>query len=145
MDFFDNLLQSFSAKDLRSRVTGVILMGFTLAIIAALGMYFLLISQQQISIKGVARWSPDNLNVLVISLTKDDLAVLGDIKSLKAELLDPARGIAVISTNVLSVNPSVSTISIDASNAPSYLRHLVKMDAKLILIDRPMWQLLWGQ
>ncbi len=145
MDFFDNLLQSFSAKDLRSRVTGVVFTGFTLAIIAAVGMYFLLTSEQQISINGVGRWSPDDQNVLVISLTPDDLARLGDVKSLRAELLDPTRGIAEISTNVLSVNPAVSTIAIDASNAPPYLRHLDKMDAKLIIIERPMWQLLWGQ
>ncbi|MFH1830030.1 MAG: hypothetical protein ABH871_04555 [Pseudomonadota bacterium] len=145
MDFLDNLLQSFSAKDLRSRVTAVILAGFVICLIVACAMYFLLISEQQISISGVARWLPNDQNELDVSITQDDLAKLKDIELLKAELMDPVRGPVVISAQVLSINPAPPSITLDASRAPAAFRHLEMMDARLILIDKPMWQFLWGQ
>ncbi len=145
MDFFDNLLQSFSAKDLRSRVTGVILAGLVLCIIAACAMYFLLTSGQQISISGVGRWSPRDRNVLIVSFTQDDLVKMKDVESLKAELMDPVRGPVVTFARVLSVNPTPPSVILDASRIPATFRHLDKIDAKLFLVDKPMWQLLWGR
>jgi hypothetical protein len=143
MDFIDNLLQTFSAKDLRSRVLAVILGGFAVIIIASVAMYFLLASKQQIAVSGIGHWPEGNENTLVVSLDQQDLALLGDVEYLKVIIMDRGHGPIVIETTVISVNPSTPSVTIDAFDFPQDLRGQESMDVKLILVDRHMWQLLW--
>ena len=144
MGAFDNLLDNFSAKDLKSRVTGVIIMGFAVCIFAGIAMYFLLISQQEVAVSGMGRWVDVDKSILAVSLEQDSLRLFGDRDIVTARATDPTTGTAEITANVLAINPAAPSVEIDASALPQAFSALDKFDVKLILIDKPMWQMLWG-
>lgn len=145
MKFFDDMLDSFSAKDLRSRVTGVVIGGFIICIAAGLGLYFLLISTQEISIDGVGSFVSGKPTELAVSVPADDLKFIEDRNSVRIELMDPAKEPTIITAEVISINPAAPALILDAPDAPAGFQRLDRFDVKIILIEEPMWRMLWGR
>jgi hypothetical protein len=144
MGVFDNLIDNFSAKDLKSRVTGVIVMGFAVCALAVFGLYYLLQSPQEITISGVGRWAGVDGKAVVVSLDQENMKLLGDREDVRARFLDPAAGPALIEAHILSLNPAAPSVEINAAGLPESFSHLEKFDVELVLIDSPMWKMLWG-
>ena len=144
MNFFDRLLDNFSAKDLRSRVTGVIVCGFLTCAAAGVGLYFLLFSQQEISISGVGSWSDEMGGAVTVSMPAESLRLIEDRDEVRAEFDDPSEGPFETTTRVLSINPTAPSVLLDASNLPERFSALNKFDVKMILVDEPLWRMLWG-
>lgn len=143
MRFFDNLIDNFSAKDLRSRVAGVIIAGFVICAIAGAALYYLLIWQQQISISGIGSWSHGE--AIVVSLEPDDLAMVEDRDVVRIQLNDPAEGITEMEARVLSINPTSPSMTIEVRGAPDSFRKLKTFDVRIILFEKPLWKMLWGR
>lgn len=144
MSLFDKVLENFSAKDLRSRVTGVIIMGFVVCLIAGGALYFVLNSVQRISISGMGSWSPDTPGAIVVSVGAYDLTLIEARDSVMTVLDDPAQGSVTVESKVLSINPSAPSVLIRPISVPAGLPALDKFDVELILIEEPMWRMLWG-
>ncbi|MFA4875276.1 MAG: hypothetical protein WC956_04625 [bacterium] len=142
-DIFDNLIDSFSSKDLRSRVRAVIAVGLAVMTLAAVGLYYLSAHRQTIAISGSAQWSQEDR--LLISLSPEKLQRVADLSEISVEILDPAKGNIQARVRLLSIDPSSSTALIDASALPAELHRLTRMDVKLIVLEKPFWQLLWGK
>lgn len=144
MGFFDNLIENFSAKDLKSRVTGVIVLGFIVCAIAGAGLYYLLLSQQEVTVSGIGRWAEGSDKVVAVSLEQDDLRLLGERDEVRARFLDPRNGSIVLPTRVIALNPASPSVDLDGSALPKAFSALEKFDVDIILIDLPMWKMLWG-
>jgi hypothetical protein len=144
MSIFDKVLENFSAKDLRSRVTGVIIMGFIVCAIAGAALYFLLISEQRVSISGMGSWSQETPGAIVVSVEAHQLKFIEARDSVKTELDGPAQGHATVEAEIISINPSAPSVLIRPLSIPEGFRALDKFDVEMILIEEPMWRMLWG-
>lgn len=144
MNFFDKLLDNFSTKDLRTRVTGVIIGGILVCVAAGAGLYFLLLSEQQISISGMGSWSEERGGAVTVSMPAESLRLIEDRDELTAEFDDPSEGPVEITAKVLSIDPAAPSVLLDASGLPKRFSNLDKFDVKIILVEAPMWRMLWG-
>ena len=146
MGFIENLLDNFSAKDLRSRVSGIIVAGLLLCAAAGAGLYLLLISPQLIEVEGTARWEEAAGGIIRVSVDGDDLRKLADIPSLRIEALDPAKGMIPADCSVLSIEPSPPTVTLECPGIPGGVnKKLERFEVRLVLVDEPMWRMLWGK
>ncbi|GAG45290.1 unnamed protein product [marine sediment metagenome] len=145
MGFIENLLDNFSAKDLRSRLSGVIVAGLLLCAAASAGLYLLLTQTQRINVEGTARWEEAAGGIIDVAVDGDDLRKLADISSLRVEALDPAEGMIPAECSLLSTEPSPPTVTIECPGMPRGLKALERFEVKLVLVDEPMWRLLWGR
>ena len=144
MSIFDKVLENFSAKDLRSRVTGVIIMGFIVCAIASAALYFLLISEQRVAISGMGSWSQETPGAIVVSVEAHQLRFIEARDSVKTVLDGPANGQATVEAEILSINPSAPSVLIKPLSIPEGFGALDKFDVEMILIEEPMWRMLWG-
>jgi len=145
MRLFDTLIDNFSAKDLKTRVTGVIIVGFIVCAGTAAALYFLLTWQQQISVTGMASISPEDPQAIVVSLPPEKLAFLEARDLITVELDDPAEGITETRASVLSINPASPSVTIEAQDVPDAFRSLPNFDVRIILYEEPLWKMLWGK
>ncbi len=144
MKFFDDLLDSFSAKELRTRVTGVIIGGLIVCIAAAAGLYFLLTSQQQIAVSGMGSFSRETPGAIEVSIPAEDLRLIEDRDELRAVFDDPSRGPVELTAKVISINPAAPSILIEVPGLPEGFSSLSGFDVRIILVEQPMWKMLWG-
>ncbi len=142
-DLFDNLIDSFSSKDLRTRVRFVIAAGLIMMSAAFAGIYCLGSRVERISIPGSAQWGQGN--ALIISLSAEELQRVADLPEIAAEFLDPANGYVEVRMRVVSIDPASSVITLDGSTLPPKFKDLTRMNARLIVIQKPYWQMLWGR
>ncbi len=145
MGFIENLLDDFSAKDLRSRLSGVIIAGLLLCAAAGAGFYLLLTQSQRIEVEGTARWEEAAGGIIGVSVDGDDLRKLADIPSLRIEALDPAKGMIPADCSVLSIKPSPPTVTLECPGMPGGVKKLERFEVRLVLVDEPMWRMLWGK
>jgi hypothetical protein len=145
MSLFDKVLENFSAKDLKSRVVGVIIMGFIVCAIAGGALYFLLHSVQRISISGIGSWSPDTPGAIVVSVEAHQLALIEARDSVTTILDDPAQGSVTVESKVVSINPAAPSVLIEPQSVPEGFGALTKFDVEMILVEEPMWKMLWGK
>ena len=113
MGVIENFLESFSAKDLRSRVVGVIVAGLIVCLGSAAALYWLLTSHQTVQVGGMARWSQDEAGMLSVSVDESDLVKFGRFTTLKAALLDPSEGETTVPCDIFAIEPRPPAIVID--------------------------------
>lgn len=144
MGFIENVLESFSAKDLKSRVNYVIAGGLAVCVITAVALYFLLTSVQRISVQGTARWEEGQEGALAVSIDALDLPKFTGILNVGAELLDPGKGISSFECEILTLEPSPPIVRLNCPGLPPELRSIPRMDASIVLYEEPLLQMLWG-
>ena len=145
MGVFDRIIDEFSAKDLRARVKGVMIFGAILVAIIAAGLAIVLLPTYTISIPGTARWQASAPSILEIAVEPGMLQKIVDQPSEKLELLDPPRGRVTVDAALTGVDPQRNVAQFDGSGVPAGLRNLPHIDARIIVVRRPMWRLLWGK
>jgi hypothetical protein len=144
MSIFDKVLENFSAKDLRSRVTGVIIMGFVVCLIAGTALYFLLHSVQRVSISGIGSWSQETPGAIVVSVEAHQLKFIEARDSVMTELDGPSQGQVTVEAKILSINPAAPSVLIMPLGVPEGFGALDRFDVEMILIEEPLWRMLWG-
>ena len=144
MGFFENMLESFSAKDLKSRIVYVVIAGILVCILSAAALYLLLTSVQRISVEGVARWAADSKDQLAISIDASDLGKLANREGIAVELLDPPSGKITVECAIDSLDPTPPTVNLSCADNPSNLRGREKIEATIVLFEDPLWRMLWG-
>jgi hypothetical protein len=145
MSFFDDIVDNFSAKDLKSRVRWVVAMGFLLCAAAVVGLYFLLTSVKEISVSGVGRWLPGADGVIEVAVDGSDLRKFANLDKVDIEVTDPAKGPVPAQAPIISLEPSPPAVRVDAEALPADMRNMEKMDVKLVLLKAPLWRILWGK
>lgn len=144
MGFIENLLDSFSSKDLKSRIRWVIAFGVLFCIIAAAGMYLVLVPPQRIAIQGTGRWETADPPVLSVSIDSGDLKKLANFTEIEVEALNPPKGLVEATCQLLSIEPAPPAVRLGASGLYETLRGLDKIEVNLVLMDVPLWKMLWG-
>lgn len=145
MGVIENFLENFSAKDLKSRVAGVIVAGLVICAGSAAAMYWLLTSNMEVAVQGMARWSQEEEGMLSVSVDEGDLVKFGRFTELEAVLLDPAEGEVKVGCDIFAIEPRPPAVIISCRGIPQSMQGLERMDARLLLVDQPLWKMLWGR
>lgn len=145
MGVIENFLENFSAKDLKSRVVGVIIAGMIVCLGSSAALYWLLTSPQTVEVGGTARWSQDEKGMLSVSVNESDLVKFGRFTTLKAALLDPAEGETTVECDIFAIEPKPPAVVIDCGQMPESFHSMDRIDARLLLFDEPLWRMLWGK
>ena len=145
MNILDRFIDAFSARDLKSRVRGVIAFGLILMAAAAAGSVWFLRSTHAIVVEGTAVWSDARAGLLTATLSAADLDRIPPEEPLAVVCLaagqDPARSPATI----LDLEPSTLTVRLQATEIPADRRSPGRFAVQLILVDEPYRKMLWGK
>jgi len=144
MSLFDKVLENFSAKDLKTRVAGVIVMGFVICLIASVALYFLLNSVQRVSISGIGSWSTEQPGAIVVSVDEHELAYIEARDSVTTNFTTPTKGSVTVESEVVSINPAAPSVLLRPLSTPEGLVALDKFDVQIVLFEEPLWKMLWG-
>lgn len=140
-DFFDNLIDNFSFKDLRTRVRAVIAAGLVIIFAAGVGLYFLAKRPQLIEFAASAQWIDEGQ--IKVQISSNEVQMILNRPEIDAEILNPPTGIVNAKLKIVSLDPAASILILDGAALPTDLHRLTRMDIKLIVLDKPFWQLLW--
>lgn len=144
MDLLDNLLDGFSAKELSTRVKGVVIGGVVLCAVIAFALFSFLRQPYQLTLNGAGQWIDGATPSLQVHLQAEELGRIAEARELTALLLDPQQGFVPFTCAVLSIDPQDATISLDASKIPKKLRANPAPEVRLLILELPIWRLLWG-
>jgi hypothetical protein len=145
MEWFDRIVDAFSARELSARVRGVILVGVALCALFALALGLLLTSTQRIALVGTARWSQEIPGALAISIETGPIQTLLEHPTPTLELLDPAHGRVRVESTLLGIDAQTNVAQLHGAAVPDALHALPRMDARIIILEKPMWHYLWGK
>ena len=140
---FDRFLESFSQKDLRSRVKAVVAIGAGVAILATVAGYAFLTSIHTLSVKGPAQWAPGG--ELEIILDEKSIALLTTRDTFDAILT--AKGVKPVhaTLHLISIEPTTGRLLVEALDIPEDVRDVDRFEARITIDKRPYWKLLWGR
>lgn len=145
MNILDRFIDAFSARDLKSRVRGVIVFGLILLAATAAGGVWFLGSTHTIAVEGTAIWSDAASGILTATLSAADLERIPPEEPLAVECLatgkEPARSPAMI----LDLEPSALTMRLQATEIPADRRTPGRFAIRLILVEEPYGKMLWGR
>ncbi len=141
---FDRVLDNFSMKELSSRVTAVIAVGFLICAASAAALYLFLSSEESISISGVGSFEEAGSHRVVVSLPADRLSLMEGRDEITVLLDEPANGPSEVEAKVLAINPSAPSVVIAPSSIPQGLIGAQSFDVTIVLVREPIWRLLWG-
>ncbi len=144
MDLLDNLLNGFSAKDLSTRVKGVVIGGMALCALIAFALFSFLRQPYLLTLNGAGQWIEGESPSLQVHLETDELVRIADAREVTALLLDPQQGFVPFTCAVLSIDPQDATILLDAKAIPDALRSAPAPEVRLQILRLPIWRLLWG-
>jgi hypothetical protein len=145
MGIFDKVIEDFSAKDLHTRVNRVMLLGAALCLIIVASLGILLTSTRTIAIEGTGRWAAAEPNVLEISIERGPLQKLLDEPNPALELLDPAHGRVRVQAPLIAIDPQRGVVQFEGSAIPGTIRAIPRLEARIIVLEAPLWRLLWGR
>lgn len=147
MKLFDKFLDSFSAKDLKGRVWGVVGLGFAIFAATAIGGFLFLTSIHTAGIEGTAVWrAPQTKSIEAAFSVKDvEKLSLGNPKY----AIITGQGAMRFETpiEIISIDPANGKIVLDVgTDAKSPVTIIPgRFNLKLILYEEPYWKLLWGR
>ena len=144
MNLLDSFVESFSARELKSRVRWVVALGIAIIAAASAAGYLFLSSGHSLSVEGAASRDPSRRDTMAVSLSPRDFPRVTPGLSLSARM-GPEAGIEAgrFAVSLLETNPSKNEIELAS---PEFER-MPHMDGKfaieIFLIDEPYWKLLW--
>lgn len=146
-DLFDRFLNSFSAKDLGSRVRATIIIGVALCAVAAAAGYSLLTKTFTIGVDGTIISSEIDgrgLTSLLVSIDRDHIERLPDDGIVSAKLIFADADPVVIGAEIKSIDPTTGAVSVFLSGEGRGARIDKGGEIELVVSEKPLWSLLMG-
>lgn len=146
-DLFDRFLNTFSAKDLGSRVRTTIIVGMVLCAVAAAAGYSLLTRTFTIGVDGTIISSEVDgrgLAALVVSIDRDHIERLPEDGIVSAKLIFADAIPLMIGAEIKSIDPTTGAVSVLLSGDSRNVRIDRGGEIELVVSEKPLWSLLMG-
>ena len=144
MNLLDSFVESFSARELKSRVRWVVALGIAIIAAASAAGYLFLSSGHSLSVEGAASRDPSRPGVIVAALSPRDFPRMTPGLSLSARF-HPDAGIEAgrFAVSLLKTDPSKNEIELASPEFEKMPLKDGKFAVEIFLIDEPYWKLLW--
>ena len=145
MNILDRFIEAFSARDLKSRVRGVIAFGLILMAATAAGGAWFMRGTHAITVEGTAVWGDAARGILTVTISAEDLDRIPPEETLAISCLWPNRAPITSRASIIDIEPSTKAMRLQIFDINSENRFPGRFSVQLILVEQPYWKMLWGR
>lgn len=147
MKLFDKFLDSFSARELKTRVWGVVVLGAAICAATAVGGFMFLSSNYTIRVDGTGKFLEGEPKSIEAAFSEKEIQLLR-LGAPKYAIISAPGGLrSQTSVEIQNINPENGVVTLIAGTASASPITPIpgRFNLRVVLYEEPYWKFLWGR